>query len=211
MDVSKAGLAQRVFAWALARFNARYERFASKYKRQLFSGVAGTVLEIGAGTGANLRYLMPQRVRWIGVEPNPFMQPYLCKEATRLRMPITILIGTADSLPVGDSSVDVVISTLVLCCVPSQQRCLQEVLRVLKPGGKFLFVEHVAAPRGSRLRRIQNLVTPVWKRLGDGCHPNRETSVEVEGAGFENVTYQNITAPTPIVSPQMIGVATKAR
>jgi SAM-dependent methyltransferase len=125
-------------------------------------------------------------------------------------MPITILIGTADTLPVGDNSVDVVIGTLVLRCVPSPQRCLQEVLRVLEPGGRFLFIEHVAAPRGSRLRRIQNLVSPVWKRLGDGCHPNRETSVEVEGAGFENVTYQNITAPTPIVSPQIIGVATNA-
>jgi ubiquinone/menaquinone biosynthesis C-methylase UbiE len=146
----------------------------------------------------------------MGVEPNPFMQSYLREEAAKLGLPIDIRTGTADTLPVPDSSVDVVISTLVLCCVPSPQRCLQEVLRVLKPGGRFVFIEHVAAQRGTRLRRIQNLVTPLWRLLGDGCHPNRETWVDLEHAGFENVTCETITAPTPIVSPQIVGVATKA-
>jgi len=174
MDTPRAGLRQRVFAWALARLNARYERFVSKYKRELFADVSGNVLEIGPGTGANLRYL-PNGVRLMGVEPNPFMQSYLRKEAHKLDLSIDVRIGTADALPVPDNSIDVVISTLVLCCVPTPQRCLQEILRVLKPGGRFLFIEHVAAPRGTRLWRIQNLVTPLWKRLGDGCHPNRET------------------------------------
>ncbi len=159
----QAGLNQRVFAWALARFNRRYEQFVSRYKRQLFADISGSVLEIGVGTGANPRYLMPERVNWIGVEPNPFMLSYI--------RAITLLIGTADTLPVGDSSVDLVISTLVLCCLPSPRCCLQEMLRVLKPGGRFLFIERVAAPRGSRLRRIQNVITPVWARLGDGCTP----------------------------------------
>ncbi len=72
-----------------------------------------------------------------------------------------------------------------------------------------MFIEHVAAPRETRLRRIQNLVTPVWKRLGDGCHPNREIWVDLERAGFEKVAWEMITAPTPIVSPQILGVAVK--
>jgi ubiquinone/menaquinone biosynthesis C-methylase UbiE len=210
MDTPKAGLRQRIFAWALARFNTRYERFAAKYKQQLFRDLTGTVLEIGPGTGANLRYLNPARVRWIGVEPNPFMQTYLHEEANRLAMPIEIRMSSGEALPVADASVDTVISTLVLCCVASQQSTLQEVLRVLKPGGKLLFIEHVAAPGGTWLRRIQNLLTPLWKRLGDGCHPNRETSVELERAGFENVDCERITAPTFIVSPQIVGIATKA-
>ncbi|HKF06251.1 MAG TPA: methyltransferase domain-containing protein [Candidatus Sulfotelmatobacter sp.] len=209
MDTPKSGLRQRVFAWALARLNARYERFVSKYKRELFADVSGNVLEIGPGTGANLRYL-PNGVRWMGVEPNPFMQSYLREEAHKLDLSIDVRIGTADALPVPDNSIDVVISTLVLCCVPSPQRCLQEILRVLKPGGRFLFIEHVAAPRGTRLWRIQNLVTPLWKRLGDGCHPNRETWIDLERAGFGKVTCETITAPTPIVSPQIVGVAAKA-
>lgn len=210
MDAPKAGLRQRIFAWALARFNTRYERFASKYKQRLFRDVAGTVLEIGPGTGANLRYLNPSKVSWIGVEPNPFMRSYLHEEANRLGMPIEIRVSTGEALPVADESVDTVISTLVLCCVNSQQRALQEVLRVLKPGGKLLFIEHVAALGGTWLRRIQNLLTPLWKRLGDGCHPNRETGAELERAGFENVDCERITAPTFIVSPQIVGIATKA-
>jgi ubiquinone/menaquinone biosynthesis C-methylase UbiE len=210
MDTPKTGLRQRIFAWALARFNTRYERFASKYKQQLFRDLTGTILEIGPGTGANLRYLNPAKVSWIGVEPNPFMQDYLHEEANRLGMPIEIRMPTGEALPVADASVDTVISTLVLCCVASQQSTLQEVLRVLKPGGRLLFIEHVAAPGGTWLSRTQNLLAPLWKRLGDGCHPNRETSVELERAGFENVDCERITAPTFIVSPQIVGTAPKA-
>lgn len=210
MDTPKAGLRQWIFAWALARFNTKYERFVLRYKDPLFADLSGTVLEIGPGTSVNLRYLRPDRVHWMGVEPNPFMQSYLYEEANKLGMLAEIRTGTADTLPVSDSSVDAVIGTLVLCCVPSLQRSLQEVLRVLKPGGRFLFIEHVAAPRGSRLRRIQDLVTPFWKRLGDGCHPNRETWIEIESAGFEEVAYERITVPAPIVGPQIVGVAVKA-
>jgi hypothetical protein len=72
-----------------------------------------------------------------------------------------------------------------------------------------VFIEHVAAANGSRLRRIQNLVTPIWKRLGDGCYPNRETWGELERAGFAQVSYDRITAPVPVVSPQIFGVAVK--
>ena len=207
MDTPKSGLRQRVFAWALARLNARYERFVSKYKQELFADVSGNVLEIGPGTGANLRYLQNGV---IGVEPNPFMQSYLREEAHKLFLRIDVRIGTADALPVPDNSIDIVISTLVLCCVPSPQHCLQEILRVLKPGGRFLFIGHAAAPRGTRLRRVQNLITPLWKRLGDGCHPNRETWIDLERAGFGKVTCETITAPTPVVSPQIVGVAAKA-
>ena len=210
MDKPEAGLRQRLFAWALARFNTKYEQFASRYKQQLFAGLTGTVLEIGPGTGVNLRYLNPETVHWIGVEPNAFMEPYIREEASRLHMQVEIRSGTADNLPLPDSSADALISTLVLCCVPNQQRSLQELLRVLKPGGKLVFLEHVAAPPGTWLRRMQNLVTPLWKRLGDGCRPNLETWRELERAGFGNVSYERIVAPLPIVSPQIAGVATKA-
>jgi ubiquinone/menaquinone biosynthesis C-methylase UbiE len=210
MDAPRAGLSQRIFAWSLAHFNTRYERFISKYKQTLFPGLSGIVVEIGPGTGANLRYLDPQRVHWIGVEPNLFMESYVRKEADRLGIAVEMRTGTAENLPFGNDSVEAVISTLVLCSVASQQRTLREVMRVLKPGGTFVFVEHVAAPKGSRLRRVQNVVTPFWKRLGDGCHPNRETWKEIERAGFASVLYDKINAPTAIVGPQIIGVAKKA-
>jgi SAM-dependent methyltransferase len=110
MDKPKAGLNQRIFAWAISRF-------AEKYKQRLFAGLSGTVLEIGPGTGVNLHYFRNGTVRWIGVEPNQFMERYLREEAGRLNMPVELRTGTADALPVADCTVDAVISTLcpVLC------------------------------------------------------------------------------------------------
>lgn len=102
-----------------------------------------------------------------------------------------------------------VVSTLVLCSVPNLPSTLQEILRVLKPGGRFLFIEHVAAPQGTWLRRVQSGVKPIWKAIGDGCNPDRETWVALETAGFESVNISNFFAPVPIVSPHIIGVATK--
>lgn len=206
---AKAGLRQRIFAWALAR-NHRYERFAAPYKQRLFADLSGTVLELGPGTGANLRYFDSAKISWIGVDPNPFMQSYLLDEAARLGIAADLQLGTAYHLPVENESCDAVISTLVLCCIDEPQRVLHEVLRILKPGGKLIFIEHVAAPKGSRLRRIQDWIVPLWRQLGDGCHPNRETGNELQRAGFSSVEYEEITAPLPVVSPQIAGIARKA-
>jgi SAM-dependent methyltransferase len=210
MDRPGAGFNQRIFAWAMSRFSERYEQFAAQYKERLFAGVTGSVLEIGPGTGINLRYFQGRGVQWVGVEPNLFMERYLRKEAERLNMAVDLRVGTADALPIEDGSMDAVISTLVLCCVHSQQQSLREILRILKPGGRLIFLEHVAAPPGTRLWKIQNWITPIWRRLGDGCHPNRETRVELERAGFAQVECEGLTAPIPIVSPQIAGVAVKA-
>jgi len=201
---------QRIFAWALARFNKRYEQFAVKYKEKLFADLSGVVLEIGPGTGANLRYFVQPGIRWIGVEPNRFMEPYLEKEAKRLGIQIDLHTGLAHELPVEDNSVDVVVGTLVLCCVRDPQLSLKEVIRVLKPGGRFLFIEHVAAPRGTWLRCLQGCVRPIWSKLGDGCHPDRETWLALGAAGFDKLAYERVVAPSLIVSPQIVGVAVKA-
>ncbi|MEH2145974.1 hypothetical protein [Nostoc sp.] len=84
-----------------------------------------------------------------------------------------------------------------------------EISQVLKPGGCFLFLEHVAAPQGTLLRQLQSIISPIWKVIGDGCHPNRETWIALENAGFTSVTYERFDAQLPIVSPHIIGVATK--
>ncbi len=200
---------QRVFAWALARFNQRYEQFVAPYKQRLFAELRGTVVELGPGTGVNLRYLDREGVRWIGVDPNLFMRPYLLREAERLGMVVDCRVGSAYALPMEDASVDAVICTLVLCSIGDPQRALREVLRVLRPGGRFVFIEHVAAARGSWLRRMQRLVAPLWRPLVDGCNPCCETGAELERAGFAAVEYERIVAPLPVVSPQIVGVARK--
>lgn len=204
---------QRLFAWGFSRFSRAAEDYMAPHKRRLFHNLSGTVLEIGPGSGANLAYLNPhavsQAVKWIGVEPNRFMHPYLARTARALGMEIEIRHGVAEELPAADGSVDAVIATWVLCSVTDQARVLNEILRVLKPGGKFLFIEHVASPHGTWLRRIQEFMAPLWRRMGDGCHPDRETGCAIERAGFKDVTIQSFDAPVPVVKPHIAGMATK--
>lgn len=203
------GWSKRLFAWLMAHGTAKYEAQMADQKQALFADLHGNVLEIGPGTGPNLSYY-PSNIHWIGIEPNPFMHPYLRQEAERLGLDIALRRGTAEQLDVEDNSIDAVVSTLVLCSVDNLAATLQEVLRVLKPGGRFFFLEHVAAPEGTGLRRVQHWVRPLWKTIGDGCHPDRETWLALENAGFERVDYQHFRADVPaIVSPQIIGVATK--
>jgi len=200
---------KRVFAWLMANGTVEYEKKLRDRKQALFTGLHGTILEIGAGTGANAVYY-PNDIRWIGVEPNPFMHSYLQENAEKLGLNVEIQTISAEQLEAQDNSIDTVVSTLVLCSVPNLDKTLQEVLRVLKPGGRFLFIEHVAAPKGTFLRQVQNTVKPVWNVIGDGCNPNRETGVAIKNAGFAKVDYQDFQAPVPLVTPHIIGVATKA-
>jgi SAM-dependent methyltransferase len=194
----------------MARCGKKTDTYLGDYKSQLFADLRGTVLEIGSGAGANLHYFPATGIKWIGVDPNPFMEQHLVREAKRLGLEIEMRPGTAEEVPAADGSVDFVISTLVLCSVIDQKRALEEVLRVLRPGGKLLFIEHVAAKRGTWLRRIQSLVKPFWRRMGDGCHPDRETRAALEQAGFADLEVEEFAAPLPIVSPHIAGTAVKA-
>src|SRR5699024_494896 len=98
-----------------------------------------------------------------------------------------IITGAAESVPLAEASMDTVVSTLVLCSVDRIDKALSEIKRVLKPGGHFLFIEHVAAPQQSSLRRIQRWINPLWKRVADGCHTDRETWKAIKKAGFDHV------------------------
>ena len=86
---------------------------------------------------------------------------------------------------------------------------LAEVKRVLKPGGRFAFVEHVAAPPHTRTRRVQNAVRPVWQVLGDGCQPNRDTAAAIRAAGFAHVEIKDMRLPFPVVGPHIAGFAVR--
>jgi ubiquinone/menaquinone biosynthesis C-methylase UbiE len=201
---------QCLFAWGFRRVSRKIEKFMELYKSPLFRDLTGTVLEIGPGTGANLPYLAPQPLKWVGVEPNRFMRGYLQEKALALGMEVEVRDGTAENLPAPENSVDTVIGTLVLCSVTDQRRVLCEVLRVLKPGGRYLFVEHVAAAQGTMLRRIQRGMRPLWRHFADGCHPDRETQRAIESAGFHDLRIESFRAPLPVVKPHIVGVAVKA-
>src|SRR5207302_10405044 len=96
-------------------------------------------------------------------------------------------------------SIDYAITTLVLCSVVDQHRALSEILRVLKPGGKLVFIEHVAAQPGTWLRRLQAAVKPLWRRMGDGCHPDRDTRAVIERSGLTVLDIEGFAAPLPVV------------
>ena len=192
----------------MAHATGPYDRWMAERKRSLFGGLSGEVVEIGPGSGVNLAYL-PREVRWTGVEPNPFFHPYLQKEADRLERPVQLKIGLAEDLGLKDGSVDAVIGTLVLCSVDRVEAVLEEVLRVLKPGGRFYFLEHVAAPKGSWLGWLQRAVRPVWCRVLDGCRPDRDTLSRIARAGFAQLQWEAFQAPLPVVSPHICGFAEK--
>src|SRR5262245_51391187 len=196
-------------AFVQARINARYESNVARRKQVLFSGVQGSVLEIGPGTGVNLVYL-PVGIRWIGIEPNIYMHRYLRELGSKLGLSLDIRLGTAEQLPVPDNSMDAVVSTQVLSSVVQPGRVLQEIHRVLKPGGRFLFLEHVAAAPGTRLRRWQRLARPVSALLGDGCHPDRETWNDIDRAGFALIQLEHFEVSSAVLSkPHIAGVAFK--
>ncbi|MBI1955442.1 MAG: class I SAM-dependent methyltransferase [Acidobacteria bacterium] len=205
---ARAGWSKRLHAWCLAHCAARYERLVAERKRVLIGTLYGDVLEIGPGAGPNLAFY-PAGCRWVGVEPNPYMAPYLQQAAEQVGRNIEIRWGSAEQLPAEDASADAVVSTLVLCSVRDPAASLREVLRVLKPGGRFVFIEHVAAPRGTRLRRIQGFIRPLWKRIADGCHPDRETWTTIEQAGFARVHCEHFRLPLGPVGTQIAGYAVK--
>ncbi len=208
-------LRQRLCAWMMSQDGHTLDNWIAPRKRALLGSLHGSLLEIGPGTGPNLSFY-PAGVRWLGVEPNPFMHPHLVETMRRLGLPagqFRIEQGDAEGvrLPAGDASMDAVIGTLVLCSVPQPEDSLKEILRVLKPGGRFVFIEHVAARPGSRLRAFQNFIQPLWTLVGDGCHPNRETGETIRQAGFARVEIEQFRyqGGGP-VAPGISGTAFKA-
>jgi ubiquinone/menaquinone biosynthesis C-methylase UbiE len=205
----RRGLRQRLFARYYASMNRRDDDEAlAAIKRRCFGQVQGRVVEIGAGTGGSFPYLRSD-VEWIGIEPNMYMHPHLRERALRHGFAPDIRPTVGERLPVEDASVDAVITSHVLCSVTDQSQVLREVLRVLRPGGRFAFVEHVAAPADSRLRFWQGVINPPWRFIGDGCNLNRETWAAIEMAGFSQVEIEHLSLPYFVAAPHIAGQAVK--
>ena len=182
-------------------------RWMGGRRRRLLAGARGAVLEIGGGTGANLaHYRDVDRVTI--AEPDPFMRTRIGPKLEDARVPVEVSAAGAESLPFPDGSFDTVVSTLVLCTVPDQETALDEVRRVLRPGGRLLFIEHVRA--AEPMARWQDRLEPLWRRLLGGCHLNRDTVAAIEEAGFEIETFESFYPPDPLsgLMPHVQGSAT---
>jgi ubiquinone/menaquinone biosynthesis C-methylase UbiE len=184
-----------IFAALYDGLGAAAERgWMGRRRSRLLAGAAGSVLEIGGGTGANLPHYRDAG-RVVVSEPDPFMRGRLRRKLVRARVPVEVSESGAEDLPFRDGSFDAVVSTLVLCSVPNQEKALAEVRRVLRPGGRLLFIEHVRG-EGS-VARVQDRVLPLWSRLFAGCHPNRDTLGSIQAAGFEVGKLDRFVPPGP--------------
>lgn len=155
----------------------------------------GDVLEIGVGSGLNLRYYDTGKVRKVwGLEPSPEMTR-LAEEAERpADLDIEFIDLPGEEIPLDDSSVDTVLVTYTLCTIPDVGGALEQMARVLREGGELVFCEHGAAPDDS-VRRWQDRVNPLWRRVAGGCHLNRPIPQLIEGAGFEITSVETMYLP----------------
>lgn len=177
----------------------------------LLAGAGGTVLEIGAGTGRNLA-AYPAFDRLVLTEPAPTMREILARRVARDGRSATVLDAGAESLPLGTGSVDTVVSTLVLCTVPDADAALAEIVRVLRPEGRLLFLEHVHAPAGTALRRWQDRFVEPWAAFAVGCRCDRD----ILGAIGRHLTVEEVRSDRwlgmpAVVRPLVVGAATPNR
>lgn len=178
----------------------------ARHRERLLGGAAGRVLEIGGGTGANLPFYGAGVKELVLAEPDPHMARRLERKLRGYGLPARILRAPAEDLPVESGSFDVVVSTLVLCTVADVGRALAEVRRVLAPGGRLLFVEHVRSD-DPRLARWQDRLRRPWAWLGGGCQCNRATVESIRAAGFELAEVARAELPRAALAPLRIGVA----
>jgi SAM-dependent methyltransferase len=187
-----------------------FDRLLRRHKRRVYADLPDTVVELGSGVGANLRYLAPGS-SLIAVEPNPAMHARLRRAARRSGVHLDLREVPAEQTHLPDASAEVVISSLVLCSVGDPGQVLAEVRRVLRPGGRFVFVEHVAAAEGSLLRRLQRVVRAPWGWCFEGCSCERDLAAMVRAAGFDSVAIESYRLRSPFLpfNPQIAGVATR--
>jgi SAM-dependent methyltransferase len=168
----------------------------------------GRVVEIGVGTGMNFPYYAAADSVH-GVEPDPHMLKRARARAAQIGFPIELRQAGAEALPYDDASFDTALVTWVLCTIPDPAAALSEVRRVLKPGGRMLFVEHVRS-RFTVAGALQDAITPLWKHLGGGCHLNRDSLDLVGSSGFEGVEFKPCGRESWTLLPMYRGVAHKA-
>ncbi|MEO5924432.1 MAG: class I SAM-dependent methyltransferase [Bryobacteraceae bacterium] len=160
------------------------------YRRRVLAGAEGRVLEIGVGSGPNLPFYPKQATEILGLEPHTKLQ------AMAARAGVQVVPGSAEAIPLDRASVDTVVTTWTLCSISGIEAALVEMRRVLRPGGKLLFVEHGLAPDAG-VQKWQHRLTPMWKGIAGGCHLDRDIPALIRAAGFEIVQMDTGHMPGP--------------
>jgi ubiquinone/menaquinone biosynthesis C-methylase UbiE len=202
----------RIFAVGYDRVLAGSERAGlAEMRSRLLLSARGRTLELGAGTGLNLRHYPGDQVVLTLTEPEAPMAQRLERRVAASRADASVVQAPAAHLPFEDGSFDSVVSTLVLCTVPDQGQALAEVRRVLSSDGTLLFLEHVRSD-DPRVARWQDRIHPLWVQIGHGCHCNRDTLADIEAAGFrvKDVEHTRLPKALAFVRPLIMGHAQPA-
>lgn len=184
----------------------------AEYRAELIPAAFGRILEVGVGSGLNLVHYDPARVREVvGIDPSQGMLRRAVRRRAGITVPVLLVRAEAEQLPFPAESFDSAVATLVFCTIPDPRAALAELARLLKPGGAFFFLEHVASDHPA-IRRWQRRLNPLWRRLAVGCHLDRETGATISEAGFTfdrlEVGPSRRWAP-PVVRTLAVGIARK--
>ena len=156
-----------------------------RQREKLVPLASGRVLEVGMGSGLNLPFYDARRVTKVwGLEPSPEMSKMASAAVEAVAFDVEFVSAGGEQIPLDSESFDTVLMTFTLCTIPDAERALREIARVLKRGGQLLFCEHGAAPDAG-VRRWQNRINPLWRRLAGGCHLNRDIPGLIRRGGFE--------------------------
>jgi ubiquinone/menaquinone biosynthesis C-methylase UbiE len=188
-------------------------RGGAEHRRLMLAGLQGTVVEVGAGSGLNFSHYPPTVTEVIAVEPEPTLRDAAATAAAHLAIPVRVIAGVAEALPLEDGSMDAAVASLVLCSVPDQRQALGEIDRVLRPGGELRFYEHVI-PTSQPKRALLQIAdhSGVWPLIAGGCHPARDTMAAIQRAGFDIQSSRRIMFAASRLEPTIpvvIGTARK--
>jgi SAM-dependent methyltransferase len=183
---------------------------AAEHRDELLSDLSGRVIEVGAGNGLNFAHYPPSVSEVVAVEPEAYLRERAERRARDAKVPVRVVPGPAEALPIEDESFDAAVASLVLCSVRDQPAALAELYRVVKPGGELRFYEHVRSGRAG-FARFQRVVDVGWPCVGGGCHASRPTDVAIEDAGFiiercRRFPFRPCLVTLP-VTPHVIGLA----
>jgi ubiquinone/menaquinone biosynthesis C-methylase UbiE len=198
---------------------ALYDRFMAgaeeagltAWRAELLAPLHGSVLEVGAGTGRNVDLYPAAVTTLVLAEPDRHMRAKLRQNSGESIRDVTIVDAPAERLPFDDGRFDAVVSTLVLCSVADQRDALAEIRRVLRPGGAFVFIEHVAAHDRPRRLRWQHRIEPCWRVMAGNCHLTRDTEDAIGAAGLRvtEIERASMRKAPPVVRPTIRGRATR--